>query len=62
MLAMWGPAVKPGDQARISAIAIKKDRIRFEINGGPVRKQKWYQHIQVSGRRRHDATGDPPIR
>jgi hypothetical protein len=49
MLAMWGPAVKPGDQARISQILLKNDRIHFEINGGPVKKQKWYQHIQVGG-------------
>jgi hypothetical protein len=47
MLAMWGPAAKPGDQARISEILVKKDRIHFEINGGPVKKLKWYQHIQV---------------
>jgi hypothetical protein len=49
LMATWGPAVKPGDQARISAIDIKKDRIHFEINGGPIKKQKWYQRIQVSG-------------
>src|SRR6478672_8123513 len=49
MLAMWGPAAKPGDQARISEVVVKSDRIHFEINGGPVRKQKWYQHIQVGG-------------
>jgi hypothetical protein len=49
MLAMWGPAAKPGDQARISEILIKSDRIHFEINGGPIKKQKWYQHIQVGG-------------
>jgi len=47
MIAMWGPAVKPGDQATISSILVKDDHIRFEINGGPVRKQKWYQHVQV---------------
>ena len=49
MISMWGPAVKPGDQARISDIIIKDSRIRFEINGGPVRKQKWYQHITIVG-------------
>jgi len=49
MMAMYGPAVKPGDQARISRIDIKNDRIHFEINGGPVRKQKWYQRIEVGG-------------
>jgi len=49
MMAMWGPAAKPGDQARISQILVKNDRIHFEINGGPVKKQKWYQHIQFGG-------------
>lgn len=49
MIAMWGPAAKPGDQARISDIVIKGDRIHFEINGGPIKKQKWYQRIQVGG-------------
>jgi hypothetical protein len=49
MMAMWGPAAKAGDRARISEIVIKEDRIHFEINGGPVKKQKWYQRIQVGG-------------
>jgi hypothetical protein len=47
LLAMWGPSVKPGDQAIISKFEIKGDRMHFEINGGPVKKTKWYQHIQV---------------
>ena len=46
-LSMWGPSVKAGDEARLTAIVIKEDKIRFEINGGPVKKQKWYNHIQV---------------
>lgn len=49
LIALWGPSVKPGDQARISAIQIKDKSIYFEINGGPVRRQKWYQHIQIQG-------------
>ncbi len=49
MLAANGPAVKAGDQARITAIQIKKDSITFEINGGPRKKAKWYQRIQVGG-------------
>jgi hypothetical protein len=49
LMALWGPAAKPGDRARISDVVIKEDHIRFEINGGPVKKQKWYQHIQVAG-------------
>ena len=47
LMNMYGPAVKPGDQARISALEIKGDRIRFEINGGPIKKPKWYQRIEV---------------
>ena len=49
LLSLWGPAAKPGQQARISDIVIKSDHIRFEINGGPIKKQKWYQHIQIEG-------------
>lgn len=49
LMTTWGPAVKPGDQARITSINIKSDHIRLEINGGPVKKQKWYQRIEVGG-------------
>jgi len=48
-LALWGPAIKPGDPALLSFIQIKEDHIHFEINGGPIHRKKWYQHIQVSG-------------
>jgi hypothetical protein len=47
LLAIWGPAVKPGDQVLITKIDVKRKSIRFEINGGPVKKKKWYQHIEV---------------
>lgn len=46
-LVLWGPSVKPGEQLLISTVIIKGDRIRFEINGGPVKRKKWYQHIEV---------------
>jgi hypothetical protein len=46
-LALWGPSVKPGDRAIITQMVLKNDRIHFEINGGPVKKEKWYQHVQV---------------
>ncbi len=49
LMAMWGPSAKPGDQARITEVLIKDDRIHFEINGGPIKKKKWYQHIEVGG-------------
>jgi hypothetical protein len=48
-LALWGPAVRPGDPAHISFVQIKNDHIHFEINGGPIRRKKWYQRVEVSG-------------
>ncbi|MFB3918053.1 MAG: hypothetical protein ACE14M_15095 [Terriglobales bacterium] len=45
----YGPAAKPGDRAQITNVEIKDRSIRLEINGGPKKKTKWYQHIQVSG-------------
>jgi hypothetical protein len=49
LLALWGPAVRPGDPAHISYVQIREDHIHFDINGGPVHRRKWYQHIQISG-------------
>lgn len=48
-LAIFGPAVRPGDPAHISFVQIKDNHIHFDLNGGPVHRKKWYQHIQVSG-------------
>ena len=48
LMAMWGPACKPGDRAEITNVTIKGDYIRFDINGGPG-GQKWYQRIQIEG-------------
>lgn len=56
LMTTYGPAAKPGDLARISDIKINASSIRFEINGGPVRKKKWYQRIEVGG-----AGGTTPI-
>jgi len=56
LMALWGPAAKPGDRARISEVVVKPDHIRFEINGGPAGKQKWYQHITIVG-----ATSETPV-
>jgi hypothetical protein len=49
LLALWGPAIKPGDPAHISYIRIKDDHIHFDLNGGPVHRKKWYQRVQISG-------------
>jgi hypothetical protein len=58
-LTLWGPAVKPGDPARISFVQIKDDHIHFEINGGPVHRKKWYQRVEVSGAYGTPVTGGP---
>jgi len=49
LLALWGPALKPGDPAQISFVQIKDDHIHFDINGGAMRRKKWYQHITLEG-------------
>ncbi len=49
MIAGYGPAIKPGDRAQITNIRFKGSDIIFEINGGPIKKKKWYEHITVSG-------------
>jgi hypothetical protein len=49
LLALWGPSIKPGDPAHISFVRIKDNYIHFDLNGGPIRRKKWYQHIEVAG-------------
>ena len=58
-LAIWGPAVKPGDPAHISFVHIKDDHIHFEINGGPVHRKKWYQRVEISGANGGSVNGVP---
>ena len=48
-IALWGPAIKPGDPAHISYVKIHDDHIHFDLNGGPVHRKKWYEHVQISG-------------
>ena len=49
LIADHGPAAKPGDRIMITNVEIKDRYIHFEINGGPKKKTKWYQHIEVGG-------------
>ena len=49
LLVIYGPSIKPGDPAHISFVQIKNDHIHLELNGGPIRRQKWYQRIEVAG-------------
>lgn len=46
-IAVLGPAVRPGDRVRITDVKVAKNYILFELNGGPKKKKKWYQHIEV---------------
>ncbi len=49
LVAQYGMAAKPGDRAKITNIEIKDNRIHIEINGGPKKKSKWYEHVEISG-------------
>ncbi len=46
-IAVLGPAVRPGDRVHITLVKITKDYILFELNGGPKKKKRWYDHIDV---------------
>lgn len=45
----YGAAAKVGDRVQITNIVFKEKSIYFEINGGPKKKTKWYQRIEISG-------------
>ncbi len=42
-----GAAAKVGDKVQITNVAFHEKSIYFELNGGPKKKTKWYQHISV---------------
>ena len=49
LVAKYGPSVLPGDKAQITDVIIGETSITFEINGGPQKKSKWYQRIEIGG-------------
>jgi hypothetical protein len=49
LIAMNGPAARPGDKSQITGFEFKDKRIILEINGGPRKKKKWYQRVSVAG-------------
>jgi hypothetical protein len=51
-----GPVARPGQRVQITNIEFKGKRVVFEINGGPVKKAKWYQRIEIMG-----AGGGSPV-
>ena len=56
LIAGRGSAARPGDKAQITNILFEERRIIFEINGGPLKKAKWYQRIRISS-----SGGETPI-
>lgn len=44
---VYGLSVKPGERLVLSNIRIEKDRIVFDINGGPQRKHEFMRHVQI---------------
>jgi len=66
MAASRGTATKPGDRVQITNVLIKDDKILCEINGGPRKKGKWYDHVQVGvggaqSRQRDDNANKNPL-
>ncbi|MGA3053299.1 MAG: hypothetical protein ABSD63_03750 [Candidatus Korobacteraceae bacterium] len=47
LISEHGMAARPGDRVVISNVVIKDNSIVLEINGGPKKHEKWYQHIQA---------------
>jgi hypothetical protein len=42
-----GLAAKVGDKVQITNVVFHEKSIFFEINGGPKKKTRWYQHVSV---------------
>src|SRR6266404_6206187 len=49
LVAMNGPAARPGDKSQITGFEFKDKNIILEINGGPRKKKKWYERVSVAG-------------
>jgi len=47
LVAEQGLSVKPGDRVVLSNVMIDKEKIVFDINGGPERKHEFLRHVQV---------------
>lgn len=48
LVANNGATARTGEKAQITNIEFKDNKIIFEINGGPKKKQKWYQRIRIA--------------
>ncbi len=43
-----GAAARPGARVKITGVRFVREGILFEINGGPTKRKKWQDHINVS--------------
>ena len=43
------PPPKVGDRVQITNVVFHEKSVYVEINGGPKKKTKWYDHISISG-------------
>ena len=48
-LARYGAIARPGERVQITDVQIRDKSIYLELNGGAVKKAKWYQRIAVGG-------------
>ncbi len=44
-----GAAAKIGDRVQVTNVSFHEKNVYVEINGGPKKKTKWYDHISVGG-------------
>jgi hypothetical protein len=47
LVAENGAAAQPGDRCVITNVEVREKAIILEINGGPKKRDKWYQHVQA---------------
>ncbi len=46
-IVQYGLSAKPGSRVRVTDIRIGSDRVVVDLNGGPDKKHKWLQHVQI---------------
>jgi hypothetical protein len=59
MAQTYGAAAKIGDRVQITNITFREKSIYIEINGGPKKKTKWYNRIEISGMGGSTGGADP---
>jgi hypothetical protein len=60
LIAEHGLAAKPGDRVIITNVIVKEKSIVLEINGGPKKHEKWYQHVSVGAGGQAKTIGGAP--